>query len=152
MAGRAAHKVRSSIDPERWSAAVASFQGHIADRYQRGVALSVPTLIAKLFVDATICLLAIRFVGVGRDQLSGVEIVAAFLVCFPLTLFPFQGIGILDATLVAALTAVGGVELEAQFVAGLVTYRVITLGVPALLGALFMLIWRRTVDRASTPA
>jgi putative heme transporter len=149
-AGGLAHRVRSSIDPERWASAVAGFQRHIADRYRTGVALSVPTLIVKLFVDATICLLAIRFVGVGRDQISGVEVVAAFLVCFPLTLFPFQGIGILDATLVAALTAVGGVELEAQFVAGMVTYRVVTLGVPALLGAVFMLIWRRTVGRTST--
>jgi uncharacterized membrane protein YbhN (UPF0104 family) len=108
----------------------------------------MPTLVVKLFVDAAIVLLAIRFVGVARVQLSAVEIVAAFLVVFPLTLFPFHGVGILDATLVAALTTVGGVELEADLVAALVTYRVVTLGTPALLGALFMLGWRRTTDRA----
>jgi putative heme transporter len=151
MAGRVAHRVRRSVDPERWAAAVRSFQGHIADRWRRGVTLSLPTLVGKLFVDATICLLSIRFVGVGSDQLSTVEILAAFLVAFPLTLFPFHGIGILDATLVAMLTAVGGVELEAEIVAGLVTYRVMTLGVPALLGSAFMLSWRYTLRAADGP-
>jgi uncharacterized membrane protein YbhN (UPF0104 family) len=107
--------------------------------------LSLPTLVGKLLVDATIALLSIRFVGVGSDRLSTVEIMAAFLVAFPLTLFPFHGIGILDATLVAMLTAVGGVELEAELVAALVTYRVVTLGVPALMGALFMFAWRYTL-------
>jgi putative heme transporter len=148
-AGRIARRIRRSVDPERWAASVASFQGHIADRYRTGVALSIPTLIVKLLVDASISLFAIRFVGVGSDQLSSVEIIAAFLVVFPLTLFPFQGIGMLDAALVAALTAVGGVELESQLVAAMVTYRVVTLGVPGLMGAIFMLIWRRAVDRAS---
>jgi len=134
---------------------VAGFQGHIADRYRVGVALSIPTLVVKLLVDSTIALLAIRFVGVDSAQLSTVEIIAAFLVVFPLTLFPLQGIGILDATLVAALTAVGGVELEAQLVAAMVTYRVVTLGTPALMGALFVLGWRLSTDpedRVRTPA
>jgi len=144
MAGRGAHRIRRSVDPERWAAGVAGFQGHIADRYRVGVALSIPTLILKLLVDASIVVFAVRFVGVDGDQLSAVEIVAAFLVVFPLTLFPLQGIGILDATLVAALTSVGGVQLEAQLVAAMVTYRVVTLGVPGLLGALFILGWRRT--------
>lgn len=147
-AGHVAGRVRRSIDPERWASSAAGFQGHIAHRFRSGVALSMPTLVVKLFVDAAIVLLAIRFVGVARDQLSAVEIVAAFLVVFPLTLFPFHGVGILDATLVAALTTVGGVELEADLVAALVTYRVVTLGTPALLGALFMLGWRRTTDRS----
>jgi uncharacterized membrane protein YbhN (UPF0104 family) len=143
-AGRLARHVRKSIDPERWATGVGGFQSHIADRYRQGVAWSIPTLVVKLLVDATIALLAIRFVGVGSDQLSGIEIVSAFLVVFPLTLFPLQGIGILDASLVAALTAVGGVELEAELVAAMVTYRIVTLGVPAALGAIFLLGWRRT--------
>ena len=154
-AGRVARRIRRSVDPERWASSVAGFQGHIADRYRVGVALSIPTLVVKLLVDSTIALLAIRFVGVDSAQLSTVEIIAAFLVVFPLTLFPLQGIGILDATLVAALTAVGGVELEAQLVAAMVTYRVVTLGTPALMGALFVLGWRLSTDpedRVRTPA
>jgi uncharacterized membrane protein YbhN (UPF0104 family) len=48
------------------------------------------------------------------------------------------------------LTSVGGVELEAALVAALVTYRVVTLGTPALLGALFIVGWRRTRRRADS--
>jgi putative heme transporter len=141
-----AARVRRSIDPEAWAAAFGRFQTHIADRFKVGVLLSLPTLVVKLVVDALICLCAIRFVGIGSDQLPAVEVVVAFLVVFPLTLFPLQGIGLLDATLVAALTDVGGVELEAGLVAAMVTYRVVTLGVPALLGLLFILGWRHTTE------
>ena len=148
-AGGIAARIRRSIEPERWATGVADFQGHIADRFRRGLAQSVPVLIGKLLVDAGILLLAIRFVGISQSQLSWVEVVAAFLVAFPLTLFPLQGIGVLDATLVAALTSVGGIELEAGLVAALVTYRVVTLGTPALLGALFIAGWRHTQRRAA---
>ncbi|MDH2412771.1 hypothetical protein [Nocardioides sp. CER19] len=145
-AGTWAARVRRSVDPEAWASATGGFQTHIADRFNTGVMLSIPTLVAKLLVDATIALSAIRFVGVSGDQLAAVEVIAAFLVVFPLTLFPFQGIGLLDATLVAALTGVGGVQLEAQLVAAMVTYRVVTLGVPALMGLLFILVWRHTTQ------
>jgi putative heme transporter len=148
-AGGIAARIRSSIDPERWVSGVADFQGHIADRFRRGLAQSIPALIAKLLVDAGILLLAIRFVGIGQGELSWVEVVAAFLIAFPLTLFPLQGIGVLDATIVAELTTVGGVELEAALVAALVTYRVVTLGTLALLGALFIAGWRYTRRRAA---
>jgi uncharacterized membrane protein YbhN (UPF0104 family) len=142
-AGRQATRIRRSVDPERWAAQSVDFQGYVARRFRRGLALSLPTLVGMLLVDALIVVLAIRFVGIGGDQLPWTEIVAAFLVVFPLTLFPLQGLGVLDAALVGALTAVGGVQLEAQLVAAMVTYRVVTLGTPALLGALFILTWRR---------
>jgi len=149
-AGRIAARVRSSIDPEVWASSVADFQENVEQRFHRGLVLSAPALIAKLLVDASVLLLAIRFVGIGQEQLSWIEVVAAFLVAFPLTLFPLQGIGVLDATIVAALTAVGGVELEAALVAALVTYRVVTLGTPALLGALFIVGWRHTQRRGAS--
>ena len=143
-AGQIAMRIRSSIDPEGWASSAAGFQQHIADRFRRGLVLSMPVLVVKLLVDASILVLAIRFVDIGQQRLSWVEIVAAFLVAFPLTLFPYQGIGILDATIVAELTAVGGVELEAGLVAALIIYRIVTLGGPALLGALFVVGWRRS--------
>ena len=143
-AGTIASRVRSSIDPEAWASSVADFQGHIADRFRPGLARSLPVLTVMLVVDALILLLAVRFVGIDQGQLSWVEVVAAFLVAYPLTIFPFQELGLFDATLVAALTSVGGVELEAALVAALVTYRVVTLGTPALLGGLFIVSWRHT--------
>ena len=97
-----------------------------------------------LLVDASILLLAIRFVGITQDQLSWVEVVAAFLVAFPLTMFPIQGLGIFDATIVAALTSVGGVELEAGAGGRPRHLPGVTIGTAALLGALFIVSWRHT--------
>lgn len=149
--GRLAARVRGSVDPERWADLSADFQGHIADRFRTGLVLTLPTLVGKIVVDATMVLLAVRFVGVSRAELPALEILAGFLVVFPLTLFPLHGLGIFDATLVAALTAVGGVELEADLVAALVTYRVVALGTPAALGAAFTLGWRRSTRRRPRP-
>lgn len=147
-AGSAAGRIRRSVDPEVWASAVARFQAQVGNRFRSGLARSMPALAAKLLADAGVLLLAIRFVGIGQGRLSWVEVVAAFLVAFPLTLFPFHGLALLDATLVAELTSVGGTSLEAGLVAALVTYRVVTLGTPAVLGALFIVGWRHTQRRA----
>lgn len=147
-AGSAAGRIRRSVDPEVWASAVAGFQAQVGNRFRSGLARSMPALTAKLLVDAGVLLLAIRFVGIGQGRLSWVEVVAAFLVAFPLTLFPLHGLAVLDATLVAELTSVGGTSLEAGLVAALVTYRVVTLGTPAVLGALFIVGWRHTQRRA----
>jgi hypothetical protein len=52
--GRVAAPVRRSIDPDRWAASFADFQGHIANRFRPGLALSAPTLIGQLLVDAAV--------------------------------------------------------------------------------------------------
>src|SRR4029078_2697461 len=96
-AGRIATRVPRSVDPEDWASSVAGFQGHMASRIRRALALSVVVLIGMLLVDAGLLLLAIRFVGIDQSQLSWVEVVAAFLVAFPLTLSPLGGLGLLDA-------------------------------------------------------
>ena len=56
---------------------------------------------------------------------------AAFLIAYPLTLLPFFGLGVLDATLAAGWVYLAGDDLEPEIVAGLVVWRVTT-----LLGAL----------------
>ena len=62
----------------------------------------------------------------------------------PLTLFPLAGVGILDATLLAAFVEIAGLPLEPDIVAGLVVHRVITLGVPMPFGLVSVAFWRRT--------
>ena len=99
--------------------------------------------------DAAILLLALRFVGVPAGPLPAVEVVSAFLVVYPLTLFPLQGIGIVDATLLAILTEIAGLPWEPEIIAGLVVYRIITLGGPLALGAVAIVHWRSTAGRAA---
>ncbi len=45
---------------------------------------------------------ALRFTGVGADQLSLFLIVGTFRTAYPLTVMPLFGFGVLDATLLAA--------------------------------------------------
>jgi uncharacterized membrane protein YbhN (UPF0104 family) len=143
-AGRQAQRLRRSVEPEGWADWAGEFQTHAAVRFRNGIAPAILILLVMFLVDAFILVCAIRFVGVGGPALGWVEVVAAFLVAFPLTLFPLHGIGLLDATVVAALTTVGGVHLEADLIAGLISYRVVTLGTPAAMGMTFLAVWRHT--------
>jgi putative heme transporter len=150
-AGRLASRVRKQVDPVAWATATLDFRTHIAGRLRRCLPRALAALAVMVLLDALLLLLALRFVGIHAADLSAAEVVSTFLVLFPMTLFPLAGLGILDAAVVAALTSVGGLELENQVVAGLVVWRVVTLLTPMLLGGIALGYWRRTSPGA-TPA
>ena len=149
-AGRVAHRVRRSVDPEGWAAACVQFRIDVAARFWRGFPRSVLALSAMLLVDLTMLVMSLRFVGLDTSELPIVEIAIAYLFAYPFTLFPFQGIGIVDAFVLAAIVQAGGAEVEAAAVAGLVVWRVFTIGGPLALGALGLAAWRRTSGAATT--
>jgi hypothetical protein len=142
-AGRLGARVRKSVDPEGWAASAVDFRSHVVLRSRRGVPTSLALLVVMVVVDGLLLSLCFRFVGVPADEVSILAVTGVFLVSYPLTLFPLAGLGILDATVLAALVDTGGLHLEPQLVAGLVLYRVVTLSVPLLLGALSVAWWRR---------
>jgi uncharacterized membrane protein YbhN (UPF0104 family) len=150
-AGRVAHRVRRSVDPEAWSAACVQFRVDIAARFRRGFPRSLLALSAMLVVDLTMLVMSLRFVGLDTSEVPVVDIAIAYLFAYPFTLFPFQGIGIVDALVLAAVVQAGGAEVEAAAVAGLVVWRVFTIGGPLALGALGLAAWRRSAA-ASTSA
>jgi uncharacterized membrane protein YbhN (UPF0104 family) len=98
--------------------------------------------------DALVLTVALRAVGIESGVLSTPEIYGAFLISYPLTLLPLAGLGVLDATLLAAWTEIAGVEWEPEIVAGLVVWRAFTLLGPLLLGAVTVLVWRRRTAAA----
>ena len=149
IAGSSAAKLRNSIDPETWAAALVTFRLDMKGTFAAGFPKSAIGLIGMLFADATVLLLALRFVGVGASDVPAVELYAAFLCIYPLTIFPAMGLGIVDAILLAAMVDVGGLEVEAAGVAALIVWRAITLGGPVLLGAVALGLWRRS--RAGMP-
>lgn len=149
--GRVAHRVRKTVDPEAWAAACVQFRVDVAARFRRGFPRSVLALSAMLVVDLTMLLMALRFVGLERGEVPIVEVAIAYLFAYPFTLFPFQGIGIVDALVLAAIVQAGGSDVEAVAVAGLVVWRVFTIGGPIALGALGLAAWRRSAG-ASTSA
>jgi len=97
-----------------------------------------------VLVDALLIVLSVRFVGVSAQELSTTWIVTAFLAAYPLTLFPFSGLGLLDAVVVATLVDQAGTQVEAPLVAALLIWRVVTIGTPLLLGSLCLAWWRMT--------
>lgn len=150
LAGRLVSKVKKSVDPESWRAATLEFRNHIADRFWWVLPRALVLLAVMVVVDAVILLLSLRFVGVDSEALPAVEVICAFLVMFPLTLFPLQGLGIMDAALLAICTNIAGLEAEPEIVAALMVYRIITLGTPMLLGVVALAYWRHSA-RADSP-
>lgn len=73
-----------------------------------------------------------------------IAVIGVFLTVYPLTLFPLSGLGVLDATVLAAMVDTGGLSLEPDLVAGLVVYRVCTLLVPMIFGLASIAWWRRS--------
>jgi hypothetical protein len=149
--GRIVRRVRRSVDPEAWAAQAVDFRSHVLHRARRGLPASLALLIVMVVVDGLLLALCLRCVGVGAGDLSAIAIVSIFLVAYPLTLFPLAGVGVLDATLLAAFVEITGVSLEPDIVAGLVLYRVVTLAVPMLFGLASIAWWRRT-ERDKEPA
>ncbi|MBZ5740717.1 lysylphosphatidylglycerol synthase domain-containing protein [Nocardioides mangrovi] len=142
-AGRAATRVRRTVDPEAWAAACVRFRGDVAARFRHGFPRSLLALCGMLAVDLTMLVLALRFVGVSTSEAALSTIAVAYLFAYPFTLFPFSGLGIVDALVLAAVVDVGGAEVEAAAVAGLLVWRVFTIGGPLALGAVSLALWRR---------
>jgi uncharacterized membrane protein YbhN (UPF0104 family) len=109
-----------------------------------GVTPSLLALAAMVLAESLLLITSLRLVGVPSDAVATVLVLSTFLVAYPLTLFPLMGLGVLDAVLVAAWTQVAGLEYESQIVAGLIVWRVYSLMVPILLGAIAVTWWRRT--------
>jgi uncharacterized membrane protein YbhN (UPF0104 family) len=152
LAGQVAERVRSSVEPEKWSTAVVGFRAKVGDRVRTGVGPSLLALLAMVLADATICLLALRSVGVDAAEVPATLVYGGFLLFYPLTLFPLMGFGLLDAALVALWTQNAGLESEATIVAGLVVWRSVSLLLPFVLGLISLVLWRRHGELPDTDA
>jgi hypothetical protein len=145
-AGSIAARVKNSVNPQEWAQAVVDFRAKIGDRVQTGILPSMGALILMVLSDAMILFIAVRTVGIPSSALPLVVVFGTFLVVYPLTLFPLAGLGILDAALMATWTDLAGDGYEAQFVAALIIWRVVTLLVTLACGLISLLLWRR-LDR-----
>ena len=150
--GRLAKRVRSSVDPEAWVAKFLEFRSHITGRFKHAFPRSLGVLFVMTLVDAAILLVALRCVGVPGSALPAWLVIGAFLLWFPMTIMPLQGLGILDAILVAIYTEHAGQAYESEILAALFVYRIVTLAGPALLGLVALALWRGTISREGDPA
>lgn len=143
-AGRLVRRVRPVTDPEQWATALARISATSSETLRSGLLRAVVALVGMLVVDGLLLLLALRFVGVGADALSAIDVLSGFLLAYPLTLMPLFGFGILDAALLAAWVTVAGTVQEPAIVAGLVVWRGVTILGPLLIGLLTLGWWRRS--------
>ncbi|SKB04008.1 lysylphosphatidylglycerol synthase domain-containing protein [Aeromicrobium choanae] len=141
-------RMRSGVDPAAWAAWAADFRGRVVDRVPWALPRSVLALVAMVVVDAALIVASLRFVGVTASEVPAIEVLVAFLVAYPLTLFPFSGLGILDAVVVATLLAIEAGANEAELVAGFVIWRTITIAGPLVLGLLSVGLWKLQLLRA----
>lgn len=150
--GRLVGRFRHGVDPEAWAQACLTFRSDISATFHRGFPRSLLAVSGLLAADLTVLVLSLRFVGIATSDVTLAEIAVAYLFAYPFTIFPFTGIGIVDAMILAALVESGGQQIESVAVAGLIVWRVFTLGVPVLMGLVAVAAWRRGVAARTEPA
>lgn len=117
---------------------------------QRWHLLTAVTLVSHLSLFAML-LLALRAVGVGPAEVSGIEALGVFAFVRLVTALPITpgGLGVVELGMAAALVLAGGPE--AQVVAAVLLFRVLTYALQVPLGALAWLVWRRRRQTAPVP-
>jgi putative heme transporter len=90
-----------------------------------------------------VLLVALRQVGVSDAEVSWAEVLAVFAFARLATAIPFPpgGLGVVEALLIGGLVRAGGVTVEVT--AAVLIYRVLTWGLPILVGIVCYVWWRR---------
>ena len=139
-------RLRPSIDPEGWSAALVRFQQQSAAGLFRKIGQATPTMIGFIVVDGIVLVACLRFVGIPGEHIGYLAVLAGLLSLYPLTIFPFAGLGVLDAALIVLINA-EGVADPADLIAAMVIWRAATLLLPLLPGLVALTAWRRPQTR-----
>jgi uncharacterized membrane protein YbhN (UPF0104 family) len=102
-----------------------------------------------------VLLLALRHMGVDEQELPGVEVFAVFAFSRLLSAIPITpgGVGVIDLGYIGGMTAIDtAAGAEAQIVAAVLLFRVLTYGIQIPMGAVTYFIWRAKGDwRRETP-
>ena len=125
-----------------WDHAFTKFRGRVIGLVRhRWAALTITTVVGHLSLYAVL-LITLRVMGVSEDEVSWAQILAAFAFARLLTAVPLTpgGVGIIELALIASLTDAGGED--AEVVASVLIYRLLTYVVPILFGGITYLYWR----------
>jgi uncharacterized membrane protein YbhN (UPF0104 family) len=104
--------------------------------------ITLATLVSHLSLFLVL-LLALRFVGVGADQVSVAEALAVFAFARLLTAIPFTpgGLGVIELALITGLSTAGGPR--ALVAAAVLVFRALTFVLPIPIGLGTYVFWRR---------
>ena len=146
--GRAISRVRRLLRKEPvagWDERAARFRSDtIGLLRHRWFQLTLATLVSHISLYAVL-LITLRHVGVSQDELSWIQILAAFAFVRLISALPVTpgGVGVVELGYTAALTIGLDAATNAQVVAAILVFRVITYALPVPLGATAYVIWRR---------
>jgi hypothetical protein len=149
VAGGLIKRLRPSVDPQAWSAAVVRFQRVSAAGLASKIAKATPVMLLFILVDSLVVAFSLRFVGIPGADIGYLAVIGAMFTLYPLTVFPFAGLGVLDAALIVLINA-EGVADGPDMVAALVIWRAATLGLPLIPGLIALTLWRSRGNRDST--
>ncbi len=104
--------------------------------------LTLATVVSHLSLFLVL-LLALRFCGVGADQVGWTEALAVFAFARLLTAVPFTpgGLGVIEVAMISGLAAAGGDRPAVA--AGVLVFRVLTYVLPIPFGVLTYVFWQR---------
>ncbi len=143
---------RAAPTPVSWASSAVTSRARLLELIRdQWLVLSGATLVSHLSLYLVL-LVALRDVGVSQDEVSWIQVLAAFSFSRLITALPITpgGLGVLELALTGALIAAGGDP--AQVAAAVLVYRAFTYLPPILLGGPAYLIWRRDRARAAEPA
>ena len=130
-----------------WEIATVKFRNRTVDLLEHGwFPITAATLVSHLSLYLVL-LATLRAVGVSDDEVGWAEVLAVFAFARLATAIPFTpgGAGVVEAVLIAGLTAAGG-DRE-QVTAAVLVYRALTWALPILVGVVCYLWWRRSSIR-----
>jgi uncharacterized protein (TIRG00374 family) len=125
-----------------WDLAITKWRGRVVGLvHQRWVSLTISTIVSHVSLFAVL-LLSLRVLGVSDDEVGWAQALAVFAFARLLTAIPLTpgGVGVVELALIAGLT--DGSD-DAQVVAAVLMFRLLTYVLPIVIGGATYVIWRR---------
>ncbi len=154
--GRQIHRVVHALmvaihrhPPEDLEESVVSFGRRSRATFHRNGWRLVASNLAWGLSTALVMLLAVRFAGLGADELTAALIVLGTGLVMALNMLPIPGKDALAASAVAGVLHLSGSTQIAEFTTALLLFRLVTWLMPMAVGAGFFFVWRWHVRRES---
>lgn len=128
-----------------WDSRAAAFRadtiGLLRHRWRQ---LTLATLVSHISLYAVL-LITLRNTGVSEQELSWIQVLAAFAFVRLISALPVTpgGVGVVELGYAAAMTIGLDEATKAQVVAAILVFRAVTYALPIPLGAAAYLVWRR---------
>lgn len=146
--GKVVSKLRGLIGRDAvvgWDERAAAFRSDtIGLLRHRWLSLTLATVVSHVSLYVVL-LVTLRHVGVSQQDLSWIQVLAAFSFVRLISALPITpgGVGVVELGYAAAMTIGMSDLMSAKVVAAILVFRVITYALPIPLGAISYVIWRR---------